>query len=158
VRSARTGQVKGPSCLLLFMLLAASAFPCSWASGHFHQVTTLKGKVVGKGLGPLQYMRFLRQRFSVPNAELTLYEFKERAYRQNVSQIATTKADKNGNFAFGPIPPGRYTLAIDSGTYSDWFDVEITKSVKTTESITIDVSPIFPNCQGGHEFIVKASN
>jgi hypothetical protein len=38
-----------------------------------------------------------------------------------------------------------------------WFDVEVTDSVKATKSITIDVSPVHPDCTGGHEFIVTKS-
>jgi hypothetical protein len=33
------------------------------------------------------------------------------------------------------------------------FDVEVTDSVRITKNVTIDVSPIAPDCTGGHEFI-----
>jgi len=33
------------------------------------------------------------------------------------------------------------------------FDVEVTDAVKETRNITLDVSPIRPDCTGGHDFI-----
>jgi hypothetical protein len=33
------------------------------------------------------------------------------------------------------------------------FDIEVTDARKATNSITIDVSPVQPDCSGGHEFI-----
>ena len=140
----------------LIVLSWQAAFGCSLGSGYFYQMTQLKGRVVGKTLGPLQYFRFLRQSFSVPNAQLTLYEFKQREDRQNLNELATVKADRDGQFDFGGVPTGHYTLAVDSDKYSQWFDVEITPAVKQTESVLIDVSPYFPDCEGGHELIVRS--
>jgi hypothetical protein len=34
-----------------------------------------------------------------------------------------------------------------------FFEVEVTDAVKATKNITIDVSPIHPDCTGGHEFV-----
>jgi hypothetical protein len=68
--------------------------------------------------------------------------------------------DKAGSFDFGSIPKGHYSLAIqvkDSDRMGGWFDVEVTDAVRMTKSITIDVSPIHPDCTGGHEFIEAKS-
>lgn len=37
--------------------------------------------------------------------------------------------------------------------YSDAFDVEIKKLSVETSLVEIDVSPVNPDCTGGHEFI-----
>ena len=47
---------------------------------------------------------------------------------------------------------GHYTLRIDGGSL---FDVEVKDLPRVTASLTIDVSPVSPDCTGGHEFIVK---
>ena len=45
-------------------------------------------------------------------------------------------------------------MAVDwPAAYSDFFDVEIKKLSTETSSVTIDVSPVDPDCTGGHEFI-----
>ena len=66
--------------------------------------------------------------------------------------IRTVETDTEGRFDFGPLGTGHYTLAIDG---NDSFDVEIKVLPQATESVTIDVSPVFPDCTGGHEFVVK---
>jgi hypothetical protein len=64
--------------------------------------------------------------------------------------------DDHGNFDFGVLNEGHYTLIVDDAGWgsSEWFDVEIKSLPKQTDSVTIDVSPHFPDCKGGHEFIV----
>lgn len=52
---------------------------------------------------------------------------------------------------------GHYTLVVDDEklSSSNWFDVEMKDRSLAKESVIIDVSPHFPDCKGGHEFIVK---
>jgi hypothetical protein len=70
--------------------------------------------------------------------------------------VKTTKTDINGYFDFGEIKPGHYTLIVDDNELGpDFFDVEVKQQAKQTSSVTIDVSPVFPDCTGGHEFIVQ---
>ena len=66
--------------------------------------------------------------------------------------VKTLETDGKGVFDFGPLPTGHYTLVIDG---EDSFDVEIKELPQVTESVTIDVSPVYPDCTGGHEFNVK---
>jgi hypothetical protein len=64
------------------------------------------------------------------------------------------KTDDHGWFEFGELPIGHYTLFIDwPSEYAESFDVEITHLPKPTASVKIDVSPVHPDCIGGHEFI-----
>jgi hypothetical protein len=65
--------------------------------------------------------------------------------------VKTVETNSDGRFDFGPLKAGHYTLVIEG----DQFDVEIKDLPRLTESVTIDVSPIFPDCTGGHEFILK---
>ena len=145
------------ACVLLLALgiLSGSAQACSWAVGNFYQVTALRGRVVGKDLGLLGF-RWLRQSFSAKGATLTLYEYRHPAKIADLKVVAEIKADSHGNFDFGSIPKGHYTLDIYTNTSDRMggsFDVEVTDAVRTTRNITLDVSPAKPDCSGGHEFI-----
>jgi hypothetical protein len=104
--------------------------------------------------------RWLRQRVSVTDATLTLHEYRAPVKLEELKKIAAVKTDGKGSFDFGSIPKGHYSLSIqvkDSDRMGGWFDVEVTDEVKATRSITIDVSPINPDCTGGHEFIETKS-
>jgi hypothetical protein len=124
------------------------------AQGYFHQVTVIRGRVVGKSLGPLGFSWF-RQSFSVGGATLTLYEYSSARFDE-LKKVASVTTDSHGDFDFGSIPKGHYFLNIivrDSDQLGGLFEVEVTEAVKATKSLTIDVSPIHPDCKGGHEFI-----
>jgi hypothetical protein len=137
--------------VLLFTGLPARS--CSWAVGYFHQVTALKGQVVGSTYHGLP--RWLRQSFARKHAKLALYEYRwPRAQNAMPPLVKTLETDGNGAFDFGPLLTGHYTLVIDG---EDSFDVEIKELPQVTASVTIDVSPIYPDCTGGHEFNVRTT-
>ena len=141
--------------LFLSALLPSAADACSLAPGYFHQVTALRGRIVGKDLGLLQF-RWLRQSFSVSDAGLVLYECRWPAKVEQLKRISTTKTDSDGKFDFGALPKGHYSLNINvKGSEVDWFDIQVSNDVRPTESVLIDVSPVAPDCTGGHEFIEK---
>jgi hypothetical protein len=142
------------------LFVAAQAYPCSWTTGYFYQVTRLRGKVVGAKIGPLQYARWLRQSFARSGAKLTVYQYRWPIHsRSEMPFVKTTEADSHGNFDFGVLEPGHYTLIVDDAVWrhSDWFDFEVTTTPRETLSVTIDISPHFPDCKGGHELIVKSN-
>jgi hypothetical protein len=143
----------------LVLLAVAPADACSWARGYFHQVTQLRGNVVGARLGPLQYARWLRQSFSRRNVKLALYEYRwPIAVRNEMPLVKTTHTDRHGSFDFGLLLPGHYALVLDDEDWgsSEWFDVEIRSSTRETASVSVDISPHFPSCGGGHEFVVNS--
>lgn len=143
----------GPIFLVL-AVLGCVCHACSLAPGYFHQVTAIRGRVVGRNLGPLGF-RWLRQSFSVHDATLTLYEYRTARF-ENLKVVASVRTDGHGSFDFGSVPKGHYFLNIivkDSDRLGGLFDVEVTDGVRATKSLTIDVSPIHPDCTGGHEFI-----
>lgn len=71
--------------------------------------------------------------------------------------VKTIESDDKGRFDFGTLQQGHYTLVIDwPEAYSNWFDVEITDRVRPTASVKIDLTRTYPDCRGGHEFIVVA--
>jgi hypothetical protein len=147
--------MKSLSCsIALAFALASSANACSWAIGYFHQVTELRGRVVGKDLRPANF-RWLRQSFAVSKAELTLFRYKHPYQLTKELEVRRITADDDGRFDFGQLQTGHSTLRIAAGTHEEYFDVEITGSVKPTDSILIDISPVTPDCKGGHEFNVK---
>jgi hypothetical protein len=119
-------------------------------------VTAIRGRVVGRDFGPFGF-RWLRQSFAINHATLTLYEYRI-ADLEDLKKIASVRTDGGGDFDFGSIPKGHYFLKIvvdNSDRLGALFDVEITDAVKATKSITVDVSPIHPDCTGGHEFIER---
>ncbi len=135
-------------------MLSGLCQACSLAPGYFHQVTVIRGRVVGKSLGPFGF-RWLRQSFSVGEATLTLYEYRSAGFDE-LKKVAAVTTDNHGDFDFGSIPKGHYFLNIvvkDSDRLGGLFEVEVTDAVKVTKTVTIDVSPIHPDCKGGHEFI-----
>jgi hypothetical protein len=138
--------------------IVTQANPCTWAKGYFHQVTRLRGRVVGAKLGPLQYVGWLRQSFVRKHVRLTLYSYRwPIKARGDMPLVKAVAADGHGNFDFGALNEGHYTLIVDDAGWhsSDWFDVEIKNLPQQTDSVTIDVSPDFPDCTGGHEFIAN---
>jgi len=137
---------------LLLLLAARQTAACTWAHGYFYQVTALKGRVVGVTYHG--FPRWLRQSFSKKHAKLMLYEYRGRWTGDSMAPLVkTVEADGRGMFDFGPLRTDHYTLAIDDEAF---FDVEIKELPQLTESVTIDVSPVFPDCTGGHEIDIKA--
>ena len=145
--------------LAIFALIvfSQSAFACKWAAGYFYQLTDLRGRIVGVNNGDLRHpVRWLRQRVAQGNVRLTLYDYrwpvKDLGELQKVKAVVS---DQDGNFAFGKMPGGHYVLVIEAPWGGqDWYDVEFARSAKETVSITIDISPNYPDCTGGHELII----
>jgi hypothetical protein len=71
--------------------------------------------------------------------------------------LKTITADSHGNFDFGPVPQGHYTLTIHDPAWnnSNSFEVEIKSLPTATVSVLIDISAMHPDCTGGHKIIVK---
>jgi hypothetical protein len=91
----------------------------------------------------------------VGEATLTLYEYRSAGFDE-LKRVAAVTTDRHGDFDFGSIPRGHYFLNImvkDSDRLGGLFEVEVTDATKATKNVTVDVSPIHPDCKGGHEFI-----
>jgi hypothetical protein len=68
--------------------------------------------------------------------------------------VKSVKTDGSGRFDSGDLQEGHYTLVIDwQSEYAERFNVEIKKLPRPTTSVKIDLSPVYPDCTGGHEFI-----
>jgi hypothetical protein len=147
--SSRMKVALAVSSLVLVLVSHTSA--CSFAIGYFYQVTALKGRVVGTTFHGLP--RWLRQSFAKKHAKLALYEYRwPRASWDDASLIKRVETDNHGNFDLGLVRTGHYTLRIDD---NDLFDVELKDLPLVTKSVTIDVSPVYPDCTGGHGFVVR---
>jgi hypothetical protein len=98
----------------------------------------------------------MRQRVARNNVNLRLYIYRWPLHdRSEMPLVKSLRTDKSGNFDFGVLPQGHYTLLIDwPSDDSNWFDVEIKKLPRATSSVKIDVTPVYPDCTGGHEFMV----
>jgi len=142
---------------ILLVLGLQLAHACTWAVGYFYQVTVLRGRVVGTNILLFQYVRWLRQSFIRKSAKLTLYQYCWPCKFEDTVAVKTVETDSNGKFDFGALGPGHYTLVINEKTWgqTDLYAVEVKNLPRSTDSVTIDVSPNFPDCTGGHEFIVK---
>jgi len=108
----------------------------------------LRGQVVGTSV---RLPRWLRQSFARKHAKLTLYEYRWPRIPSDLPLVKTVETDGDGRFDFGPVKTGHYTLVVDGNQ----FDVEVKDLPRVTESVTIDVTPVYPDCTGGHEFIVR---
>ncbi|HSY33012.1 MAG TPA: hypothetical protein VLA42_13570 [Verrucomicrobiae bacterium] len=145
--------------LIIASLSLATISPvhsCSLISGYFYQVTALKGQVVGNQNFILQSIPWLRQSLGRNHAELTLYEYSQTKSLATRPKLKAGTADSHGNFDFGTVPPGHYTLTIRDPAWnnSNSFQVEIKSLPTATASVLIDISPIHPDCTGGHQIIV----
>ncbi len=142
---------------LLWLLALSPVWPCSWAEGYFYQVTELKGKVVGSESVLARRMRWIRQSFTQKGAILTLYQYCAPCGLDQKVIVNTVKTNNDGKFDFGPLKKGHYTLIIDPAGWDGGtiFAVEVRDMPKATDSVTLDVSPNFPDCTGGHEFLVS---
>lgn len=144
------------ACLLTALLsLTLCADACTFNVGYFHQVTRLKGRVVGKSL-PVFRFRWLRQMFSVSGAELEVYEYQGWHWKEDSKPLARIVANSAGEFEFAALKEGHYSIQVKGGGLAGWFDVEITNQVPPTERMTIDISPVSPDCSGGHQIEVEA--
>jgi hypothetical protein len=132
---------------------------CTWATGYFYQVTSLRGTVVGSKFPVLHSFRWFRQSVTRPQAKLILYDYCWPCDVRILAPVKTVPTDNDGKFDFGIIKPGHYYLRIDDekGALSGWFHIEVSGPPNPKESETIDISPVYPDCTGGHEFIVTAN-
>lgn len=73
--------------------------------------------------------------------------------------VKSVLTDTDGKFDFGVLRPSHYFLKAsdEKGSLSAWFEVEVKGPPNPKESETIDISPVYPDCSGGHEFIVRAN-
>ena len=138
--------------ILLFLLLhSENGLACSFAHGYFDQVTAIRGRIVSY----TWRLRRLWGSVGVADAKLMLYEYHFPAKIEDLKRIGTVTTESNGNFDFGQIPKGHYHLRIDADQMDDWFDVEVIDAMSKTDRIIVDVSPVAPDCTGGHKFIEK---
>lgn len=153
-------RIWSPARLLFAIVIAVlvpSTFACSFPVGYFHQVTRLRGTVVGVASHDPRHMwGWMRQHVAVAGAKLMLYEYSWPIADENERRLVKSiTADRKGAFDFGPLPDGHYTLVIEAAWGRDLYDVQVVKSAPQTASIMIDVSPVYPDCTGGHEFLVS---
>lgn len=147
------------STILFFFVLAPVGHACSWSYDYFFQVSKLRGSVVGVNRGdPRQMVASIRHQVKLSGVRLKLrrYEWPVKDL-DRLSVIKTALTDKRGYFDFGALPPGHYFLTIDTPWgWEDVFTVEVKRPGIETASVVIDISPNFPDCTGGHEFIIQS--
>jgi hypothetical protein len=143
----------------LATLAVSSVLACHWAIGYFYQVTSLRGTVVGSKFPVLHSLRWYRQSVVRPQAKLTLYDYCWPCDISTRVPVKTVLTGTDGKFDFGIVKPGHYYLRIidEKGSLEDGFEIEVREPPNPKESETIDISPVYPDCTGGHEFIVRAN-
>lgn len=137
-------------------LLIASARPCTLAPNYFYKVTALRGQVVGVQGGDWRHpIPSLRHKVVRPNVTIGLYKYNELRSMQE-PPLKIVHSDEKGRFDFGTLREGRYFVRFDdSHHFEDGFNVEIQPAAPATHSILVDISPIYPSCKGGHEFLIR---
>jgi hypothetical protein len=141
---------------IALLVVVQPALSCSWAIGYFYQVKSLQGRIVGRERSFFN-SQWLRHRSYRPGAKLVLYRYEHPWNLQEYNVVARTTADGNGNFSFGTITPGHYTLQVSSNPLQETFDIELVDNKRATTSVLIDISPADPDCTGGHEIMAKAN-
>jgi hypothetical protein len=123
-------------------------------SGHKFERT-----VVGSDFSVLHSFRRYRQSVVRPNTKLMLHEYCWPCVALSHTFVKTVITDANGKFDFGSVKPSHYYLEIDDGTrpLSALFQVEVRGTQNPKQVEIIDISPAYPDCTGGHEFIVRAN-
>jgi hypothetical protein len=137
----------------LVLLSVSNISSCEFAEGYFYQVTTLRGQVLGTTFRGLP--RWLRQSIARKHVKVTLYEYRRPSRRTDQPLVKTVETDGEGKFYFGSLKTGHYELVVGDVSSLESFDVEVTELSRATESVTIDASPFYPDCTGGHKFIVR---
>jgi hypothetical protein len=137
----------------LVLLFVSNIRACEFVEGYFYQVTALRGQVVGTTFRGLP--RWLRQSFARKHVAVTLYEYRRPSRRTDQPLVKTVETDDEGKFDFGILKTGHYELVVGDVWSLESFDVEVTELTRETVSVTIDASPFYPDCTGGHEFIVR---
>jgi hypothetical protein len=140
-------------------LAVSRTLACSWAIGYFHQVTGLRGTVVGSKFPVLHLFRWYRQSVVRPQAKLILYDYCWPCDILARVPVRTVLTGADGQFDFGVLKPSHYYLRIvdEKGSLEDGFEIEVKEPGNSKESETIDISPVHPDCTGGHEFMVRAN-
>lgn len=70
--------------------------------------------------------RWLRQHVTRENVDLILYEYVRSAKLTDLKVVSRAKTDKNGNFDFGDLRTGYYTLRIEDPVGNeDFYDVQV---------------------------------
>lgn len=127
---------------------------CSLVEGYFYQLSRLRGVVVGIQPG---WWGWLRGRIPAANATMRLYTYCSPCRITDRELVKVVATNAKGQFDFGSLQNGHYILVIDWPTNAGTFDVEIKSSPTPTELVMIDVSPIKPDCKGGHTFKVVSA-
>ena len=111
-----------------------------------YEVSHVRGRVVGKSLGLLQF-RWLRRRFAGASADLQLLTHQV-PYRTGAPYgfVRAMAADQSGLFDFGDVPPGEYALSVHliPNEAGIMFHFAVNPNMRT-RGILIDASPA-PYC------------
>lgn len=145
--------------ITLLFVLTSRTVACSGAVGYFIQVTNLRGRVVGSSF-PVLHSPVAWPAVTI-NRQLGLRTrdgLPEPAER-HLTPVKTVTTGKDGRFDFGRVESGHYYLEIDdkAGALYDQFEVELKGASQPKASVTIDISPIRPDCTGGHELLINAN-
>ncbi|MDR3754764.1 MAG: hypothetical protein P4K93_06070 [Terracidiphilus sp.] len=148
-----------PKQTFFILVLAVSvplSYACSFPIGYFYQVSNLRGTIVGVANHDLRHeSRLMRQRVTQEGLLVTLREYRWPVEdKGKLRIIARTKTGKNGEFDLSNAPDGHYFLDIDTLWGGDTYTIQIVHRLQRNQSVLIDVSPVYPDCTGGHEFVI----
>src|ERR1700728_1276466 len=81
--------------VVILTLGVSRILACSWAIGYFHQVTSLRGTIVGSTFPILHSFRWFRQSVVRPHAKLALYDY---CWPCDVRNLAPVKTALTGEW------------------------------------------------------------
>ena len=150
--------ISGVVCNLLTVLAAYQAllFAGGCDRPDYHRISTLRGQVVGRALGALQY-RWLRRRFIPVGTRLELMNVPSHPGELS-RRLGVQVIDQTGEFDFGNLMPGDYSLTVHvpgEDAYGVRFTID--PSVQNRD-VLVDASPAY-YCQCcGWEFEPRGLN
>ena len=144
----KTALIGGGVLLFVVAALFVAHYQILWTgsceSPDHYRISRLRGQVVGKSLGVLQY-RWLRRRFKATATELIVTKNADYYYQGNLikkdDSVAERTADGSGAFDFGELPPGEYRLMVTlPGESTVGFGFSVDPAAPTSE-VLVDASP-----------------
>ena len=147
-RFVKRGLIGVGVMIVVFAGLAFADYQILWLgnceSSDHYRISRLRGRVVGRSLGILQY-RWLRRRFKAVGTELTVTKAADYYYQGNLIKnealVGEQTVGGTGTFDFGRLPPGEYSMLVTlPGEDSVGFAFSIDPEAQQSE-VLVDASP-----------------
>ena len=149
LRRLKLVVITASGIVLGLVVTVVTYYKVLWLGGcrnpEHYQISTFRGRVVGRSLGVFQY-RWVRRQFTAAGTTLTLSTFRYARALDGSSYISGEPVgerviDSTGAFDFGDLVPGEYQLNVAfprEDSYMVYFAID---PKAHTTAVLIDASP-----------------